>query len=100
MRILHCLELTSSDSVAIIGYEPDESLDAHTIAWGNQAVQAFVDGRQGHARTTYVNYALGTEDESLESIYGYEPWRLEKLRELKRRYDPEERISFYNPIPV
>ncbi|KAF2135670.1 uncharacterized protein K452DRAFT_281181 [Aplosporella prunicola CBS 121167] len=86
--------------VAIIGYEPNESLDSNAIAWGNEAVQVLVDGSQGRNRTTYVNYALGVGNESLESIYGYESWRLEKLKDLKRRFDPEERISFYNPIPL
>lgn len=31
-------------------------------------------------------------------MYGYEPWRLEKLRSLKARYDPDGRFSYYNPI--
>ncbi|ORY71425.1 uncharacterized protein BCR38DRAFT_479917 [Pseudomassariella vexata] len=45
---------------------------------------------------TYVNYAFG--DESLESIYGYEPWRLERLRGLKQQYDPNNAFAYYNPI--
>jgi FAD/FMN-containing dehydrogenase len=47
----------------------------------------------GHS---YVNYAHG--DEKLESLYGYEPWRLEKLRALKKEYDPKGKFSFYAPI--
>ncbi|RDW79275.1 putative FAD-dependent oxygenase [Aspergillus mulundensis] len=46
----------------------------------------------------YVNYASG--EEGVRAWYGYEPWRLEKLQEVKRRYDPEERFSFYGPIPL
>ncbi|KAL4975568.1 hypothetical protein BDW66DRAFT_151852 [Aspergillus desertorum] len=46
----------------------------------------------------YVNYASG--EEGPQAWYGYEPWRLEKLQEVKRRYDPEERFSFYAPIPL
>ena len=44
----------------------------------------------------YSNYAMG--DETLEAIYGYEPWRLEKLRRLKRKWDPKGRFRFFNPI--
>lgn len=44
----------------------------------------------------YVNYANG--EETLEQLYGYEPWRLEKLRTLKAEYDPLGRFSFYAPI--
>lgn len=45
---------------------------------------------------TYVNYAFG--DESLQSIYGYEEWRLERLRGLKQTYDPTNAFRYYNPI--
>jgi hypothetical protein len=30
--------------------------------------------------------------------YRYEPWRLEKLRGLKRKYDPENRFRFFAPL--
>lgn len=45
---------------------------------------------------SYVNYAYGNEGP--EAWYGYEPWRLEKLRALKAEYDPEGRFSFYAPF--
>ncbi len=44
----------------------------------------------------YVNYAFG--DESLESIYGYDAWRLERLHDLKQKYDPTNAFRYYNPI--
>ena len=50
----------------------------------------------GHPLNTYVNYA--SSDETPEMLYGYEPWRLERLRKLKREYDPRGRFNFYNPI--
>ncbi|PFH62259.1 hypothetical protein XA68_14390 [Ophiocordyceps unilateralis] len=54
------------------------------------------DGQPDRLPTTYVNHAAGGE--SLESMYGYEPWRLERLRGLKAKYDPKNRFRFYNPI--
>lgn len=42
----------------------------------------------------YQNYAF--DDEPLEAIYGYEPWRLQRLRKLKRRYDPENVFKGYH----
>lgn len=56
-----------------------------------------LDG-SGHTELhAYVNYAYGTE--RLEEIYGYEPWRLEKLRALKAEFDGNEIFSYYHPIP-
>ena len=34
----------------------------------------------------------------METIYGYEPWRLEKLRSLKKKYDPNGQFDYFNPI--
>lgn len=31
-------------------------------------------------------------------LYGYKPWRLERLRRLKREYDLRGRFDFYNSI--
>ncbi|KAM0561153.1 hypothetical protein ACHAPJ_003657 [Fusarium lateritium] len=45
---------------------------------------------------SYVNYAFG--EESKKNIYGYEPWRQERLLALKNKYDPHRRFSFYAPI--
>lgn len=44
----------------------------------------------------YVNYARGSE--SLEAVYGYEEWRLKRLRALKRDWDPNGRFNFFIPI--
>lgn len=43
-----------------------------------------------------MNYA--SDNETPEQSYGYEPWRLEKLRALKKKYDPGNRFGFYNSI--
>lgn len=44
----------------------------------------------------YVNYAYGTE--TGEEMYGSETWRQERLKELKDKYDPQRKFSFYAPI--
>ncbi|PHH80589.1 hypothetical protein CDD80_848 [Ophiocordyceps camponoti-rufipedis] len=53
-------------------------------------------GQPGRLPTAYVNHAAGGE--TVESLYGYEPWRLERLRHLKAKYDPKNSFRFYNPI--
>lgn len=45
----------------------------------------------------YVNYGHGTKD-PVEALYGYEPWRLEKLRNLKAEFDPEGLFNGYQPL--
>lgn len=72
-------------------------MDAKAISWVKKTVQLFHDGDEpGRALTTYVNYALG--DEPAEQMYGHEPWRLQRLRALKKKYDPNNRFGYYNPI--
>lgn len=82
----------------MIQYAPDPSLDAFAIEWGDQTRDLWNAGQPGRLPTAYTNYAFG--DESLQEIYGYEPWRLERLRGLKQKYDPKERFNYYNPIPA
>ena len=57
-------------------------------------------GVSGYERLQqYVNYGNTTfVSDPVEALYGYEPWRLEKLRELKRRYDPARLFSWYQPF--
>jgi len=55
-----------------------------------------LEGSGSSKLQAYVNYAYG--DESIESWYGYEPWRLERLRRLKKEFDPIGKFSFYAPI--
>lgn len=47
----------------------------------------------------YVNYGHGSKDPP-ESLYGYEPQRLRKLRELKAELDPEGWFNGYQPFVV
>jgi hypothetical protein len=63
--------------------------------WAKEARELWT----GNAKPqTYVNYASGRCYESLESVYGYEPWRLDRLRELKAKYDPHNNFRYYEPI--
>ena len=81
-----------------IVYEPNDELDEPAIELSAQIKNLWNGGQPGLRPSAYVNYANG--DEGLQAMYGYEPWRLERLMRLKARYDPRERFSVYNPIPV
>ena len=74
----------------------DSGLEDFTKQWARETRDLWNAGQPERLPTTYLNYAFG--DESLESMYGHEPWRLEKLRALKAQYDPENRFAYYNPI--
>ncbi|KAL8748184.1 MAG: hypothetical protein Q9190_000003 [Brigantiaea leucoxantha] len=45
----------------------------------------------------YQNYA---HSEPLQAIYGDEPWRLQRLGELKREFDPNGWFNAYHPVPA
>ena len=79
----------------ILTYPKNSSLEATAQEIGGNIRSTLLEGdtRQLEA---YVNYARG--DESMEEIYGNEPWRLGRLRRLKKEYDPHGRFNFYAPI--
>lgn len=85
-NILTILQTTYTD----VSVEP--AADAWIRSWREQMIQPEHSGYDIQA--TYVNYAHG--DEPLEAMYGYEPWRLERLRSLKQRYDPHGFFNHYN----
>lgn len=67
------------------------------LAWrrGEDLRNVLVEGaKETGGHFSYVNYAYGGE--SLEEVYGKE--NLERLRKLKRRYDPQNKFGFYAPI--
>ncbi|KAF9771644.1 hypothetical protein IL306_010700 [Fusarium sp. DS 682] len=66
--------------------------------WTREAHDMWYAGAPTRKPATYVNYAAGNKYESLKSIYGYESWRLVRLRKLKKKYDPHNRFRFYVPI--
>ncbi|KAL8783268.1 MAG: hypothetical protein Q9213_004744 [Squamulea squamosa] len=45
----------------------------------------------------YINYGHGSKD-APEALYGYEPWRLARLRALKSELDPEGWFNGYQPF--
>ncbi|KAK8022746.1 FAD-binding domain-containing protein [Apiospora rasikravindrae] len=74
----------------------NSDLRAEMKEYADRFRAALVEGSGDDRLYAYVNYATG--DEGLEAIYGYDKWRLDKLRRLKQIWDPEGRMDFYNPI--
>jgi hypothetical protein len=80
-----------------IDYPTNHSLDAVALQWAKDTVDLWNAGQPSWRKpSAYVNYAMGNEP--IEQWYGYESWRLAKLRGLKKLYDPNGRFSYYNPI--
>ncbi|KAL1854451.1 hypothetical protein VTK73DRAFT_8748 [Phialemonium thermophilum] len=72
------------------------ALDARTQALGDRFRQILYAASGESTLHTYVNYAYG--DETARAWYGSEAWRQQRLRSLKRQYDPQGRFSFYAPV--
>jgi hypothetical protein len=67
--------------------------------WLNKWKQRWIS-TSGYGRLQqYMNYGHGTSIlDPPEALYGYEPWRLQKLRKLKQVYDPENCFRWYQPF--
>ena len=76
---------------------PGSDLKEPAETWAKEAWELWGAG-SGQPIQTYVNYASGQPHETLESVYGYEPWRVDRLRGLKAKYDPYNRFRFYEPV--
>lgn len=77
-------------------YPPNNgTLDSIVSEIGKQIRETLLKDT-GLKLSAYVNYAHG--DESQEAVYGYESWRLSRLRTLKKEYDPQRKFDFYEPI--
>lgn len=76
----------------------NESVAAAGDKWARDwRDQLFEPEHSGYDRpAVYLNYAHG--DEAPEAFYGYEPWRLERLRSLKEKYDPRGFFNSYHPV--
>lgn len=74
----------------------NKTLDAKSIDFGENLRLALHRASGSAELHTYVNYAHGNE--TLQELYGYESWRLPKLKTLKNKYDPSGKFNFYAPI--
>ncbi|KAH8645772.1 putative FAD-dependent oxygenase [Xylariales sp. PMI_506] len=80
----------------VVSYAVNTTLNDHAIAFGEGIRQVLHKGNGGSELHAYVNYAHG--DETLQEMYGYEPWRIARLKSLKHKYDPGNRFRFFGPI--
>lgn len=78
-----------------LSVEREREIEGLALADGRKIRDALVRGGGGRLHA-YVNYAHG--DEGLEAMYGYEGWRVEKLKGLKKELDPLGRFGWYAPI--
>ena len=81
----------------LINYPPSNShLTSEAADLGNKLRNVLSDATGRQDFRAYINYAYGTE--TSQQIYGSEGWRLQRLRDLKKKYDPKGKFSFYAPI--
>ena len=78
-----------------IVYEPDPTVNDEAGRLGKLMQTTLAEG-PNRELCAYVNYAYGDEGE--EAWYGREQWRLERLRRLKKIWDPNNRFGWYCPI--
>ncbi|KAI5845571.1 hypothetical protein DFP73DRAFT_395574 [Morchella snyderi] len=79
------------------GYTDDARAD-EAEDWLLEAM-AIMHASSGFPRPAlYMNYASGTE--GFGAMYGYDKWRQEKLKKLKKEWDPHCVFSWFNPIPI
>lgn len=76
----------------------DSAREEAATAWATEIRDQWNAGQPDRPVDAYVNYAGGSE--TLEQRYGHESWRIERLQDLKARYDPNNRFRYYNPIVV
>ncbi|KAI1350304.1 Glucooligosaccharide oxidase [Xylaria sp. FL0043] len=81
-----------------VDYAVDTRLNSKAQTWAEQTRSLWNAGQADQPVATYVNYARGQESQA--SMYGYDSWRLKKLRALKSQYDPKNRFGYYNAITV
>lgn len=63
---------------------------------GRKLQKTILDGSGEDKLHLYMNYHNG--EETTEELYGHDKARLQRLRALKRQYDPKKKFSFYAPI--
>ncbi|KAL8945215.1 MAG: hypothetical protein Q9211_000256 [Gyalolechia sp. 1 TL-2023] len=83
--------------VVLTSWYTDPSLSQTVDSW-TSSIRAQMIPTSGYDQLhVYQNYA---HSEPLQAFYGYEPWRLNRLRKLKKKYDPLNAFSAYHPIPL
>lgn len=82
--------------VLLQGIFTDPAVGPAVDAWARPWRDAIARTSGYPRQYVYMNYAHG--DEPLEAMYGYEPWRLERLRKLKARYDPHGYFNHFNSV--
>jgi hypothetical protein len=81
----------------LIIYGPTNKTGDDAVAHlGNQLRDILHEGTGSSELHTYLNYAYGNEGP--KSWYGYEQSRQDRLKALKKKYDPKGKFSFYGPI--
>jgi hypothetical protein len=76
--------------------EDRKVFEDHLNYWKRRFIETSGYGRLQQ----YVSYGNGasTMKDPSEALYGYEPWRLDKLRNLKLKYDPNNVFRWYQPL--
>ncbi|KAB2110233.1 hypothetical protein AG0111_0g2008 [Alternaria gaisen] len=76
--------------------EDRKVFEDHLNYWKRRFIETSGYGRLQQ----YVSYGNGTSTmkDPPEALYGYEPWRLERLRNLKMKYDPDNVFRWYQPL--
>ena len=73
-----------------------EAADTWAREWRDHLASPSISGYP--RRYVYQNYAHG--DEPLETFYGYDEWRKERLTSLKESFDPRNNFNGYHSIPL
>ncbi|CRG86689.1 hypothetical protein PISL3812_03699 [Talaromyces islandicus] len=82
----------------LINYIPtNATLDQKAADLGSQLRNILFEASGYQDIRAYVNYAYGNE--TPQQLYGSEQWRQQRLTSLKQKYDPDNKFSFYAPIP-
>lgn len=80
-----------------VAYQND-TLDTAANDWLKEGMAILHPDSGFNRPAVYMNYAKGTE--GFGAMYGYERWRQERLKDLKKKWDPGCMFSGYNPIPI
>lgn len=81
----------------LLSYKPNgPALERRAADLGNRMRDVLFRGSGESSLNTYVNYAYGNEN--AKAWYGADEARQQRLRALKKAYDPTGKFSFYAPI--